>query len=66
MGGGHSIGPRRAVLDAAKGGCWLSAGCPRTPCPTRVKNIFVPAVKNTAGALGGRADRFIYARRSSA
>ena len=58
----HSIGPRRAVLAAAKGGCWFSGGCPRTPCPTRVKKFFDPAVKNTAGALGGGADRFIYAR----
>ena len=24
----HSIGPTRAVLDAAKGGCWFSVGCP--------------------------------------
>ena len=28
-GGPHSIGLRRAILDAAKGGCWFSAGCPR-------------------------------------
>ena len=58
----YSIGPRRSVLDAGKGGCWFSAGCPRTPCPTRVEHFFVPAVKNTAGALGGGDDGFIYAQ----
>ena len=26
-GGPYSIGPRRTFLDAAKGGCWFSAGC---------------------------------------
>ena len=25
-GGPHSIGPRQAVLDAAKGGCWFFSG----------------------------------------
>ena len=48
-GGPHIIGSRRAVLDAAKGGCWFSAGCPRTLCPTRVKFFFVPAIKTLLG-----------------
>ena len=48
-GGPHSIGPRRAVLNAAKGGCWFSAGCPRTLCPTRVKILFLPAIKTLLG-----------------
>ena len=51
------VGRTQATEWRGKKHCWGARWV------RRALTCFVPAVKNTAGVLGGGADKFIYARR---